>query len=210
MAAAATVRGAVLATALAAGGGVLALLAVVGHGGTAGASLDRSDPALSFARLASPASAADAIGPAERQGLAAVAASRGVDLDGSRATGSVLAGGAVRLLPGVDRLCLSVPDPVEGDAVACATAEAAADGRLWTALVGMPGQRPGDARVAIAVPDDADAVTAVSAHGERRALPVAGNVTVADLTDTAAYEMRRGDTTTQVALPGTPVALARE
>jgi hypothetical protein len=181
-------------------------------GGPAGASEapPTTDPAASFAVLASTMTADDVIAPTERRGLAEIADREGVDLSTARAVPSAVADGDVRLVPGPDRVCVTIPDPTDGDGVACATAEQAAHGRLWTALTGMPGQEVGDARAAIVVPDGVDTITAVATDGTRRTLIAHDNLVVADLTDSAGYEVTVDGETATVPLPGTPASLASD
>jgi hypothetical protein len=187
---------------------LVAATCLTGPGHAAVATPAGVGPNASFALLRAPAQSSDSIGPMERQGLQSLADRKGVNLDAARAVKNPVGPGVVRLIPGDQRLCVTIPDPTEGSGASCLSSEDAARGRLWTALVGLPGQAPGDARIAIAVPDGARAVTVVATDGVRRQLAVADNVVVADVQAIASYEVQVDGATTRVPVTGTPAALA--
>jgi hypothetical protein len=172
-----------------------------GAGGTEAAPLP--DPAASLALLRQAPTSADRVTPVERQSLADIAAQRGLDLAGSRVASQV------RLIPGdgADTVCVSLPDPVEGSAVACAPTASVEHGRLWTGLVGMPGQDVGDARVAIVVPDGVPQIETIDGSGVRTTQVAHDNLVVANLQDVAAYELTVDGTLVHVRLAGTPEEL---
>lgn len=164
-----------------------------------------STAATAFAVFARPAVARDRMPPETRRTLAGVAAREGVDLDRSRAV-AASAGRAVWAIPGPDRVCLAVPDPIDGFGINCADVATAASGRLWVTLVGLRGQKAGDVRIAQFVPDGVDAVTAVSDSGRTRTIAVSDNVAFADVTG-GTIGFSDGSTERRIRVEGTPPAL---
>lgn len=71
----------------------------------------------------------------------------------------------------------------------------------------MPGQDPGDVRVAIVVPDGVSSIETVDQRGVRTEQAAHENVVVADLPDVAAYELTVGGAVVHQRLAGTPEEL---
>jgi hypothetical protein len=165
-----------------------------------------ADASSSFAVFQRPAKASDRMPPEARRMLADVVAREAAgDLDGARAV-AASAGRAVWAVPGRDKLCLAIPDPVDGFGISCADIAAVKSGRLWVTLVGLAGQRAGDVRIAQFVPDGVDAVTAVSDSGNTRTIAATDNVAFADITSgTIGFSDGFGEH--RVRAEGTPAAL---
>ena len=184
-----------------------ALLLTTGSASVAQSSaLSATDARAPFSVLDRPARSGDRIPPGVRVQFEPVAAAKGLDLDAARAL-APLGRGYVWALPGPKNVCIAIPDPVDGFGIGCESADGADGGRLWIGLNGMSGQRAGDVRVAMLVPDRIDAVTAVAGDGTRRRLDVSSNVVVADLVDSDHVELSDGASSSSVDVPGTPPAL---
>jgi len=134
-----------------------------------------------FAVFQRPSASSDRMPPATRRMLDTIAKKNGVDLDRARAV-AASAGRAVWAIPGQDKVCLAIPDPVDGFGVSCGDVETAKSGRLWVTLLGLPGQKLGDVRIAQFLPDGVDVVTAVSDAGQTRTIASSDNVAFADVT----------------------------
>jgi len=164
-----------------------------------------ADPATSFAVFQRPATSGDQMPSETRRILSDVAAREGADLDGARAV-AASAGRSVWAIPGKDKLCLAIPDPVDGFGINCADVAAAKSGRLWVTFVGLAGQKLGDVRIAQFVPDGVDAVSAVSDSGQTRTIATSDNVAFADVTSgTIGFSDGVGEH--RVRVEGTPAAL---
>jgi hypothetical protein len=174
-----------------------------------GTTATRADVSGEFGVLRRAPRSGDAMPPAVRRMFETMAASEGLDLDAARAA---MPGGRgnIWVLPGKDKVCLAIPDPVDGFGVNCRDAASVAAGELWVGLVGLPGQQAGDARVAVLVPDGTDTVTTVERSGDRTALQVSGNVAFADVTDSHHLELADGAHEHSLATPGTPEALVAD
>lgn len=162
-----------------------------------------TDPRTAFAVFRRDARPGDAMPLETRRMFGPLAEREGLDLDHARA---VAPGGRgyVYAVPGPDKVCLGIPDPVDGYGMSCQNSEGALDGRLWVGLNGMPSQREGDVRMAILAPDGIEAVMAVDEAGNRRAISVTDNVAFADLQHSASVEYEDADGTHSVLVPGTP------
>ena len=192
----------------------LALLAMfalsrpgVSEATTEGAS--EANLARDFAVLRRAPKAGDELPPAVRRMFQPTAQREGLDLDAARAAAPG-GRGYVWVLPGDRSVCLAIPDPVDGFGINCRDPEGAAAGELWVGLVGGRGQRAGDTRVAVLVPDDTDTVTAVSSSGRRTPLQASGNVVFADLSDSHHLDLEGGSGARSLSVPGTPEALVAE
>ncbi len=166
----------------------------------------RSTGPDSFAVFRRLAASGDVMPSGVRAQLSATAEAAGVDLDAARAV-AASATGAVWAIPGPRQVCLAQPDPIDGFAINCAPIDRAIEGRLWTGLVGLPGQVAGDALIAILVPDDVATVTAVAVDGTTDDLTVADNVAFAAITKSAALTFDDSQGTTTVPVAGTPAEL---
>jgi hypothetical protein len=189
----------------------IALAATVLLGGSAPSLASTTDPGSTdarapFAVFSRPQRGGDQLPPAVREQFAPLALERGLDLDAARAVAPA-GRGYVWLLAGPDAVCIAIPDTVDGFGLSCNDANGAAAGRLWVGMNAMPGQKAGDVRAAILVPDGVEAVTAVATDGARRTLPVSDNVAFADLVASDHVELAEGGSVTSVDLPGTPAAL---
>lgn len=177
-------------------------------GGPVGAAEEgaAADPSASLALLRQAPAARDAIPTAAQGEFQRIAADRQLDLSGARTADVASRFGTVRVIPGeaADTVCLTLPDPVDGNAISCRSTADAEHGRLWTGLVGMPGQDTGDARVAIVVPDGVPSIETVDQRGVRTEQAAHDNVVVADLNDVAAYELTVGGSVVHQRLAGTP------
>ena len=166
------------------------------------------DPATAFGVFRRGARAADAMPATERRILAPVAAREQVSLAEARAV-APSAGRAVWAIPGPDKVCLALPDPVDGYGISCSSGIDAANGRLWVELVGAPGQQVGDARVAELVPDGVDTVTSVAASGRQGAIAVADNVAFTDVSDADTLRFGSGDAARSVHIGRTLPSMVR-
>jgi hypothetical protein len=153
-----------------------------------------------------PRTAGDALPARARQTLASLADREDVDLDDARAVAPAGAG-YVWAIAGPTRICLAIPDPVDGFAVGCQDSEQAQTGRLWVGLNGLPGQDAGDVRLAFFAPDGVRSVQSVRTDGSRVPVPVSDNVAFADVTDSDAVEFTADGTTYATHVPGTPEVL---
>lgn len=197
--------GRILTAALAAAALALVALALLSRADVSeatGTAATGTDPRDAFAVLRRDPRPGDTMPPGVRAQLAPVAAEYGADVDRARAAAPA-GRGYVWVIPGETSVCLAVPDPVDGFGVNCRDAGGAAAGLLWVALTGGPGQRAGDARVAVLVPDGIDAVTSISSHGDRRELAAERNVAFADVSDSSQVVV----VSTVLDVPGTPEAL---
>ena len=138
--------------------------------------------------------------------LAPTAEREGVDLGNARAVAPAGAG-YVWAIPGPDRICLAIPDPIDGFAIGCQDSEQAATGRLWVGLSALPGQRAGDVRLAVFAPDGDVSVQSIHTDGSRTALLVSDNVAFADVSDSDSVELTVDGATYANSVPGTPAAL---
>ena len=164
-----------------------------------------ADATSSFAVFQRPANSGDVMPPVTRRILADTAAREGADLDGARAV-AASAGRSVWAIPGPNKVCLAMPDPTDGFGINCADVATAKSGRLWVTLVGLPGQKLGDVRIAQFVPDGVDAVIAQGDDGKGRTITASDNVAFADVTSgTIGFSDGFGDH--RVRVDGTPKAL---
>jgi hypothetical protein len=151
--------------------------------------------------------AGDMLPARAREMLSGAADREGVDLDTARAVAPAGAG-YVWAIAGPTRICLAIPDPVDGFAISCQDGEQAAAGRLWVGLNGLPGQKAGDVRLAVFAPDGVAAVQSVQTDGSHVSLPVSDNVAFADVSDSDSVEMTFDGITYTTRVPGTPAGLA--
>jgi hypothetical protein len=183
--------------------GTTAVLLVAGGSATGGES-ETAAPSSVIATLRAPATLKNAASPSDRAELAGFAESRGLALSSARAVPAP--DGDAFLLANDDTVCVTIPDPVEGFGGACGTTADVEDGKLWTGLTSMPGQGPGDARIAVVVPDGVTSVDAVDTNGASTPVTVTDNVAIADLEDVSHYEFDSGGTTVTQDIAGTPPA----
>jgi len=174
---------------------------------SAPAAAPSADLAQSYAVFRRAAGAGDAIPAGTARVLSSVTEPAGVSLEGARAVAPSGAG-AVWAIPGHDKVCLAIPDPVDGFGMNCWTGEEIAAGKAAVGLVGMAGQGVGDARLAVLLPDGVTAATAISATGERQRMAVADNVAFGDV-NVASVEYVDADRTVRVEARGTPADLVR-
>ena len=160
------------------------------------------DPATAFGVFRRAPRPADAMPDTERRILATIAEREDVSLADARAV-VPSAGRLVWAIPARDKVCLAIPDPVDGYGIHCADGATAANGDLWVALVGLPGQRVGDARVATFVPDGVGTVTAIGRSGDATSLPVSDNVAFGDVGDAGTVEFSSGGVEHVTAIAGT-------
>lgn len=175
---------------------------------TAAAAAPKIDPATAFGVFRRPAQSADAMPDSEQRILAGVARRENVSLANARAV-APSAGRLVWAIPGPDKVCLAIPDPIDGYGFHCADASSAANGGLWTGIAGLLGQRVGDGRVAIFVPDGVDAVTAVGTAGGRATLQVSDNVAFGDVSDAGRLEFSSDGVIHTAPIAGTTEEMVR-
>lgn len=149
------------------------------------------DPATAFGVFRRPPREADAMPDTEQRILATVTERENVSLADARAV-APSAGRLAWAIPGPDRVCIAIPDPVDGYGIHCADGATAANGGLWVTIAGLPDQKVGDARVAEFVPDGVDAVTAVGKSGGRAEIAVSDNVALGDVSDADTLEFSAG------------------
>jgi hypothetical protein len=186
---------------------ILALLAVVAAGLTTTLALaDQSAPDPDardgYAVFTRAARSGDVLPPAVREQLAPIVG-KDVDLDAARAVAPA-GRGYVWAIGGPQRLCLAVPDPVDGFGVACRDGSKVAAGDLWVGLQGGAGIPAGVVRMAILVPDATDAVTAVGGK-RRQSLEVSDNVVFADAEGPDRFELADGGSVRSVDVPSADV-----
>ena len=167
------------------------------------------DPATAFGVFRRKAATGDPMPTTEQRILTAVAAREKVSLADARAV-APSAGRAVWAIPGTSKVCLAIPDPVDGYGINCASGADAANGRLWVELVGGLGQQVGDARVAEFVPDGVGTVTSVAKSGKRGVIVVADNVAFADVADADTLQFGSGDAARSVHIGGTLPSMVRD
>jgi hypothetical protein len=161
----------------------------------------------SFGVFRRAARSGDVMPVAVRTMLTPTAEREGLDLDRARAAATVGVS-RVWVIPGPGKVCLALPDPVDGFGVTCRTPKEAAAGELMASLVGLPGQRAGDAHVAFFAPDGASRLTTVAKDGRYGSLDVSDNVAVGDLSDAGEIQFTDASGVDHAAdVPGTPAAL---
>jgi hypothetical protein len=146
-----------------------------------------------------PARSGDTLPPQTRRMFASFAAEEGLDIDQARAV-APSGPGYVWALPGPSKVCLAIPDLVDGFGVGCEDAAGAADGRLWVSMH----DQGGATRIALLVPDGTNQVTAVSASGGRRALDISDNVAFAGVAESDRLEFAIGGSSHSVDVPDGP------
>jgi hypothetical protein len=169
----------------------------------------QASPLEQFGVFRRPQAQGDALPVRAREMLTVSAQRAAADLDTARAVAPSGAG-YVWAFAGDQSVCVAIPDPIDGFGVACRSTEDVLAGRLWVGLNGLPGQKAGDARVAVFVPDDVDSVTSVAGNGTRRTIAVRDNVAFADVADSDAVEMTRDGETIDTPVPGTPPQLVSD
>jgi hypothetical protein len=166
----------------------------------------RPAQASDFAVFRRPVVAADTLPTLVRRELTPTAQRESLDLNNARAV-APMGTGSVWVLAGTNNVCLAIPDPVDGFGVSCQSIADAEQGKLWVGLNGLLGQRAGDVRIAMLLPDGTGLVTAHGTDGHLTPLPVANNVVVADLSDSQTVDFSDPAGDHSVAIPGTPPAL---
>lgn len=101
---------------------------------------------------------------------------RTLDVEQAKAIPSDVTDAPAWLVPAEGRLCLFLPDPVDGFGATCQKDDAAINGRLRTTLVG-PSFPGGGSLNALVVPDGVEVVTVADADGTRE-VAVRDNVAV--------------------------------
>lgn len=80
------------------------------------------------------------------------------------------------VIPASNRICIAIPDPVDGYGLNCVLTAEALEGALMPTMSGGPGQAPGEAVLVGLVPDDARNVTLTDESGRRRELSTTNGV----------------------------------
>lgn len=130
----------------------------------------------SFAILRRAATKEDAV-PADKTAELGSLASDGAELDQAKAFDTLFGRGWVVPAPSRDRLCLVIPDKVDGFGITCQSTRDALAGRLVGSMVSGPGQPP-DGEVVGVVPDGSD-VTLTSGTAGPEQLVIRESVVVA-------------------------------
>jgi hypothetical protein len=163
------------------------------------ATVVQPDQAAAFTVLNRPRTAGDAM-PAEARAQVGNGPQSGRNVDLSRAISTVTGRGWV--IPGNGTVCLVVPDPVDGYALACNPTERASSGGVLSMLISS--ETPDVAHVTLLVPDESS-VAVTMADGKRRSLAAdADGVVSATLTRAKEIVVSTPAATSTIAMPVAP------